>query len=562
MAAPLLLIGVLAWPLLFTDATFNKDWLNHLWYLWHQSRAIGANHLPSLFLDYSHAVFYPQYAFYGGTIYALTGTLSLALGDAPLETYVLTYLMGFAAAYGGWYWMSRMFGLRGWLAHAPGVVFVTSASYLMLIYALGDWPEFLGVSMMPLMIAAGLAAMRADRLRIGPAIALAGSAIVFFGSHILTVVWGSTMLILVGLALVVCVPRARRGVTWRGVLRVAAVLVPAILVSAWFLLPTAAYESHTVISNAYPHWRKLLRSTMYPVAARNLFTLSRAKASGTILTLSLPVLAIAWVLLSIPILWLTGRRGTWMRILLVLVGATVLVGVTMTHAGLILALPRLYATLQFSFRLESYVLLGASGALLAVLVLARDGSRNVRLWTWMLAPIMVVSVVGAIQQTDAYPPGKSRGAALTSYLVPPFARKGLLDYADADLNYVEKRLPQVDFPPTTVHGDRASTVVRLPAGQLVDTNIGGPPELVHVTGARIVGNDPEANDVLEIGGRPGASGRAGARRGRSAPARTISLSAAGSLPVILGRLLTLLALVVLAVELALLAVRRRPAKRA
>jgi hypothetical protein len=38
---------------------------------------------------------------------------------------VLTYVLGFAAAYGGWYWLSRMFGVGRWLAHVPGIVFVT-----------------------------------------------------------------------------------------------------------------------------------------------------------------------------------------------------------------------------------------------------------------------------------------------------------------------------------------------------------------------------------------------------------------------------------------------------
>lgn len=94
VGAPLLLLGALAWPLLFSDATFNDDWLNHLWYIWHQSLTIRANHLPSLFLSYSHGIFYPLYAFYGGTIYALTGALSLALGNAPLETYVLRICSG------------------------------------------------------------------------------------------------------------------------------------------------------------------------------------------------------------------------------------------------------------------------------------------------------------------------------------------------------------------------------------------------------------------------------------------------------------------------------------
>ncbi len=557
VGVPLLLIGALAWPLLFTKATFNEDWLNHLWYMWHQSLAIRANHLPSLFLNYSNGVFYPYYAFYGGTLYALTGALSLALGNTPLETYILTYILGLAAAYGGWYWMSRIFGLHHWLAHIPGLVFVTSASYLMLIYGFGDWPEFLAVSSMPLMIAAGLSVLSADRLRILPAIALVGSSIVFFGSHLLTTIWGSTILIIVGLAILVLVPEARRGITRTGLIRVIGLVVPALLVSAWFLLPAAAYESRTAIAASYPHFRKLLQASMYTVAAKHLFTLSRGKASDSIVTASLPTLAIVWVLVSLAISSRSRRTAVWMKICLIISGATVLVAITMTHAGIILALPRLYATLQFAFRLESYVLLGVSGAVLAALVLGRGGDRRARLWNWMLVPIALISVIGAITQTDAYKSSQSRNTALSSYLVPTFESEGLLDYVDDRLHVRRRHLPQITFPPDSIRDDRASKVVHERPGQLVDTNIRSGPELVQITGARIVGIDLQADDVLEIGSYTDASGRAPARRGdTSTIAETISIGPADGLPVAAGRLLTEIAVVVLALELGLPAIRR------
>jgi hypothetical protein len=559
----LLLIGALGWPLLFTNATFNEDWVNHLWYVWHQSLAIRADHLPSLFLNYSSGVFYPYYAFYGGTLYALTGTFSLMLGNAPLEAYVLTYLLGFAAAYGGWYWLGRVFGLRGWPAHVPGLVFVTSASYLTMIYGLGDWPEFLAVSAMPLMIASGLSVLRSERLRLWPATALAGSGIIFFGSHILTVIWGTTLLLLLVFAVIVCIPEARRSTTRAGVLRVVGLLGPALLVSAWFLLPAAAYESQTVIAYSYPQFRKLLQTSMYTVAARHLFTLSRARASGTIVTLALPLPAIAWVLGSIAILLSTRRKGSWMRALLLIAGATVLLVVTMTHAKLILALPRIYATLQFGFRLESYVLMGVSGALLIALVLIGKGAPRVARWRWLLAPVVVLSLAGAMEQVDAYIPGISRSRALASFLTPVYAQEGLLDYVDDQLGPIQTPLPRVKFPPTAVQGDHAAESVHLTGGLLFDTNIRSAPDLVHITGARIVGADSQADDVLEINHGtntpppPAAPGSAPVlRSGR------VTVSPADSLPVVAGRLLTVAALVVLAAELGFVAVRgARTSKR-
>jgi hypothetical protein len=52
--------------------------------MWKQSLTIRAGHLPSLFLNYPHGVFYPQYAFYAGTLNAFTGALSLMLGNRPI----------------------------------------------------------------------------------------------------------------------------------------------------------------------------------------------------------------------------------------------------------------------------------------------------------------------------------------------------------------------------------------------------------------------------------------------------------------------------------------------
>jgi hypothetical protein len=247
-----------------------------------------------------------------------------------------------------------------------------------------------------------------------------------------------------------------------------------------------------------------------------------------------------------------------MRVLLIVVGMTAGVVVIMTHAGLILALPRPYATLQFGFRLESYVLLGVSGAMLAVLVLMRDGARSARLWRWMLVPILVVSIVGAVEQTDAYHARSRRSAALSSYLVPKYEEEGLLDYVDSSVEYDPSRLPEVDFHP---HDEHASVVVHQPPGQRIDTNIRAGPDLVRVTGARIVGDDSKADNVLEISSSGGPARRdAGRRDSPSTTSETISVSPAESLPVVLGRVLTLLSLVVLSVELVVVAVRGRRAR--
>ncbi len=546
IAAPLLLIGALAWPMLFTNATFNEDWSNHLWYLWHQSRALAAAHRPSLFLSYDGGVLYPFYAFYGGTLYALAGTLALALGDTLLA-YVLTYLLALAAAYGGWLWLARMFGLRRWIAHVPGLVFVTSAPYLTMVYGLGDWPEFIAVSAMPLMIAAALSVLRAPRLRLWPALALAASATVFFGSHLLTAIWGATCLLLLAGALALPIPAARRTVTRAGLLRLAGLLIPAALVSAWFLLPLAAYETQTVTSHSYP-FHDLLGKSMYVVAARHLFTLSRAPDSGTVLTLALPVLAIAWVLANAVALLIARRRGPWMRALLTITGATAAVLVTMTHAGLIRALPRMYAIVEFSFRLESYVLLGVSGMLLATLVLLRDGGPRTTRWRLLLVPICAFSVFGALEQVGRHRRGIGRTAAMAHFMQPTLEQEGLLDYVDDELPILHHRYPAVRFPPGAALAGHTAAVLAPPGVRRIDTNLRAGPDLVHVTGARIVGTDSHADDVLEL-----TSVQQRPARITAGPSRT--------LPVVAGELLSLLALLALGALLCAVAIRERRVAR-
>jgi hypothetical protein len=561
----LVLIGVLAWPLLFASSDFTGDWLTQLWLMWQQSLAIRANHVPSLFLNYKYGVLYPQYAFYGGTLYALTGTLSLIAGNSPVETYVFTYLLGFAAAYGGWYWIARIAKLGMWWAHVPGLVFITSAYYLTLIYARGDWPEFVGVSTIPLMAASGLSVLRAERLRAGPAAALVLSTICFFGSHSLTVVWGSTMFVVLGGAIALCVPQARRAVTRRGALRVAGLVIPALLVNAWFLLPAVAYESTTRIASEYELWRLLLSKTMYLVSERHLLTLSRASATGSgAFALSLPVLEMAWALASVALFLRAGLRQAWTRVLLICAVLTAAFAVLMTHAGLILVLPNFYSTLQFSYRLESYVLLGLSATVLAGLVLARSGGRRVRAWSWALLPILAVSVVGAIQQAAAYPRGSvDRYTDFSRVYTAPGVGEELSDYIDVDLPVLSESTggAVLDFPAAAVHDNHISVVGHhLHPGELVETNLEAPPTLVHVTGARIVGLNRKGYDVLEVDPTAPAPGSASAASRRLASSTTISVSPVENLPVVLGRVLTLCALIALAIQFAALAVRRRTAQ--
>jgi hypothetical protein len=599
-----LLIGALTWPLYLTSSSFAGMWGLELWFMWKQSLMIGAGHLPSVFFNYSQGVFTPQYMFSGGTPDALGGALAVALGNAPIAAYVLTYLFGFAAAYGGWYWIAHQAGLGRWQAQAPGLVFITSSSYLTLIYARGDWPEFVGVSMMPLLISAGASILRADRLRLWPALALTISCVLFVGSHVLTLVWGFTSIALVGLAIVVCVPQARCEISRRGIARLAAVGIPAALLTAWFLAPAAVYQSSTWIADqSAAGIASVLRHSMHTVSMHNLFTLSRATAAPGApgLALSLPVAAMAWALVGLALAAFAGLRGPWARILIICAGFTALMMVTMTHAGIILALPHYWATVQYSLRLESEVLLGLSGTLLSLLVLAKTETPRLRPWVrWALPPVLAISVVGAVQQTAAYPSTGDRYAVLAGWEQAPTAseassallssteavssgllsRDGVLnEYLDMHqpllmganahpplledssvkptiLSGSFEHFPFVHFDTASAPGSRVSVSTPLRPGERLNTNLFGWPSLVSVTGARIIGvNSQDLADVLEVS--PASSSIAG--RGVSGRSGTISVASATAFPVVLGRVLTACGAIALLLQLGALAIRHRRA---
>ena len=155
------------------------------------------------------------------------------------------------------------------------------------------------------------------------------------------------------------------------------------------------------------------------------------------------------------------------------------------------------------------------------------------MWSWTLLPVLVLSAIGAVQQVDAYPHTPLPRADALTGLGEVFAET-YNDYTYAPLSPVPDRgLPRLAIAPSEIHDDRVSVALRARPGQLVDTNIGGGPDLLHITGARVVGRDS---------------------RYQLASMR-VSISPAQSLPVVLGRLLTLLGAVVLAVELAIVSAR-------
>jgi phosphinothricin acetyltransferase len=571
-------IVFVSWPLLFTASGMGQDWSVHLWVLWRDSLSISHEGHPGLFLNSSESAFYPLYAFYGGTVYALAGTLAVLLGNAPVAAYVITWMIGLAAAYGGWYWLGRMAGLGRWAAQVPSFLFITSGYYITDIYAHGDWMEVLAVSAIPLLLASGLSVLRANSLKILPALALAGSTLVFFGGHNLTLLWASTLFGLLAAAILIAIPAARAMITRAGVIRVLAVAVPAALVNAWYLLPDIAYAGRTSIANVFPYEREI-RLFNYVLSAHNLFTpfhfVSVLELPDVVY--ALPVFAIIWVLVGVAISVGQSGGGAWRRVLWIFSGLAVLVGVLMTHPGLILDLPRPYTFLQGSQRLEIYVLLGLAGAALAVLVLARDWPRRLRLGCWTGAGIaLIASAATAVWQVDGYPLGGStlklnpdRYTVFTAGEQPPLLAGAALGCLPGiGCSYMDNTLPlmepppaaAVEFPSARISKDRETIHSDLPPGALVDSNLAGAPYFVKISGAKAVARDPNGHMILRLGLTNHAPVITGTGAIKFPGGEVVSLSPANTFPVVLGRVVTVAALIALVLVLVTAAVRgrRRP----
>jgi hypothetical protein len=533
-----LVIGICVWPLISERTFLLGDWFLHLWYAWHQEGSLRAHLLPSLYAHDASGVFDPHFAFYSGTLYAITGAIALVLGHEA--AFVSTWIVMLAMAYGAWFWLARQAGLRPWASHAPGILFVTSTWCMTSIYVLASWPQTVAFCALVLILAAAFSILRTDQLRPLPALALTVGVVLYTGSHNLTLVWGTTVMVVVGAAAFALIVPLRGLVTRRGLLRLAVIAIPATLVNAWFLVPAAVYQSHTVIGSDVAQAHFLLKSGMELVKPEHSLTFTRTRADPLVprYAMQLPMLAITWTTIGLVLLW-ARRSSAWFRTAVLMLIVIVLTYVLMTNSSLITALPHPYDMLQAGYRLQAYIQLALACAVIALLVLMARGTPRPRAWAWALLAVLVVSVVQARAQTrePLTPPLKGPLATALPYHNASLNYPGTMDYVDARVPaYTPDRdFTKVQFSPTVAERtDRAEATVKAQPGEYVWTNLKASPELVHVAGARFVARDPGGNAFLEIApdATPGAA--------------RIVVTTAHPWPVMLGRLLTLLGVLGLA----------------
>ncbi|HEY8217627.1 MAG TPA: hypothetical protein VIH82_10865 [Acidimicrobiia bacterium] len=397
---PVVALGAFLAPMVVTNDGFMPDWTNHLWLVDQQAKAIDATG-PTLYIHASHlGVFYPHFAFYGGTLYALTAVFALLLGDTTVA-YVASWAAAFAAAYGGTTWLSMQCGLRGWRAQIPGLFLVTSAYFVTNTYGRGAWPEFVAVAVIPLLVASGLHLLRARWTPL-PLLAFAGSTIVFSGSHNITLLYGVVFLAPIAAVVAIAAWRRPTPLEIRRGLALVGVAVLCVGINLWFLLPDVWYANRTrfgVGSEPFAFGTQRFLSALdvlfhpgrvsYPELENKI---------GSAIYLQLPVLAFVWIVAAFVVLRARAtrfqRRMTW-GLAVVAVPFAVLVATTEPWHWL----PKLLRNAQFGYRLETYVIFAATGLVIVALCeLGKAPTNVVRPLVVSLGLLMVVSSALAIWQ--------------------------------------------------------------------------------------------------------------------------------------------------------------------
>ena len=494
---PALTIATLMAPMVLTSRTFGQDWPNHLWLVWNQDRNIEVFGHPSLFLQSSLGAFFPWYAFYGGTLYSLAGGLSLVLGEHPTASFLVFHAAGFASAYLGMTWLAAQAGLRGWRTQLPGFVLVTSAYYLTNTYGRGAWPEMMAMSAIPLLAAAAVSIARSPRLRIRDGAALVAAAVIFTGSHNITLIWGSTFI--AALLLVLLAARAPwLRLTRRRALAILGLLVLAVGVNMWFLAPNIAYGTRTLIAHGGSEFNESRLGTVLSLLRNT------PKDDIATLNLQLPVLFLAWALAA----GLVARRFARRAEAPVLIGLVALLGIMLV---LLLshwpwpAMPEPWKRIQSPWRVHSYAALVAAGLVLGALAwqARMPAGRGRGAMTAALVAVAVVAGVQGVVQVWGQPSNIRRSEVFNAPEREPESWYAPLDYADVGTtpriavrgpDEPALRAPAGEGPPRNSY----TVTHMLQNDTLVISNFATGPNLIKVRGAKIVGHTGDGWAVLRF----------------------------------------------------------------
>jgi hypothetical protein len=524
----LAIVVVVGAPMLFTSSGFAVDFTNHLWLSWAAGHLLVQAGHPTYFLNTNRVgVFYPWFAFYGGTLYMIVGGISELLGGHPVLAYVGITTLAIAASYLGVVSIGRQLGLRGWMSHAPALTVVTSAYYITNLYGRGAWTEFVATAAISPLVASGASLARAPRWRVGTILVFTASVVIFSGSHNITLLWGTTVGVLAAAILWLALGRGRP-LPLRRLGAVAALASISVLVNSWYLVPDIGYASDT---SAHAFARSTAEASFFDTP-NVLFNPLRSVPSASTtpaLYVQIPVWFLAWsVIAGVVVLWrrpaAPGLRRAWLGAAILL---CVLLGMLMI-TPLWSVMPFPFNEIQFPYRLSSYIYYAIAGlVLVAALALQRmptqmtkspasrrrsrrsNEAQTARRLRASLAVVCAISLGLCIWQEWVpntlfeIPSGEKwsyedRSEALAGIDETPRTWYDPGSYRDNAAPIVEVAPDRsLDFDPAQVKGDELSAWVQAPAGLApIQTNIAGGSYLVHISGLRLLGRDRKGYAVV------------------------------------------------------------------
>jgi hypothetical protein len=511
-------VALVSSPAIFSKSGFATDFTNHLWLSDVAGKNLWASGHPTLFLNAtgsgsavsltSHApigVFNPFFAFYGGTLYAVVGAISELLGD-PLVAYVGFIVFMITSAYRGTVILARQAGLSTWWSHLPGLVVVTSAYFVTDIYGRGAWPEFVAGAAIAPMLASASCVVTTSPLKARPMVGLVIYTMLLTGSHNVTMIWGVTVSGL-ALALLWLAVGFRRVLPWRRIGLVFILATVGCSLNAWFLLPDIRFNG-LVQARFFDQGI----SAMFLDTPGVLFFPFRVvpAASGTpALYVQTPVWLLAWSLLAALVLSIRRKIGGGLRrAWLACVGFVAVILVLLCVASVWTVVPFPWDTIQFPYRLCTYLVYGCAAAVGIAALGAQRAWSNLGRWTRLsLAGGLGVAVVvtATLCAWQLWVPNPLQGTsytdraqALASTVRAPMSWYDPGLYADSSARVVNTTANRtLIIKPADVHGDKFSGWVRPPAGMApIQTNIAGGPYLVKLTGLVRVGRNARGFAVV------------------------------------------------------------------
>jgi hypothetical protein len=500
---PHLAVGLIALPFIVHQNSWY-EWANALWLLDLQTAHVAAHGIPTYFIDAPDEYFYPFFVFYGGPTFSFLAYPALVLGTWPV--FAATTAGAFIAASAGLSWTARNLGVPSRLAVLPGVLFALTPYTVSNLYGRGAWTELVAVGALGVALGAATS-LTSGRARNRPmtiavlAVAVAGVA----GTHNLTLLFSALLVPLLGLALLPLLHGSKRELIHRHLL-VLAGAASGVALCGVFLIPDIWLSGRTVASTSAPSFLRVLNDfdsfgVIFNPALSRPFV-----PGGSDLHTQTLVVPLLWLIVMAAIStrrhWLDQRTGAALGLITLLGVATTLL---ITNPSWWLSFPSTLQSIQFPFRLVSYLaLITVLGliALLAVPAVQRSRLPILALllicgWQVGLAVDLAVTAPAQGGEPHPHPTPNNISASSIPTAFPP-GEQGAQFRLTAD-HPVGALGSQAEVGP--VSDDTPREIVlsgTQPQGSLVGTDVVASP-LIHVTGeATFAGTSPAGFEVLRV----------------------------------------------------------------